>query len=131
MNCSSTAVRASRSILLLSALFLFLAPFTFAQTTTTADTLGVVTDTSGAVVPAAKVTIKSLDSGESRTETANGQGEYRFALLKPGIYEVSASSAGLKSNLSKIELLVSQAQEVNLVMNPQGTATTVEGTANA
>ncbi len=36
----------------------------------------------------------------------------------------------MKSNLSKIELLVSQAQEVNLVMNPQGTATTVEVTAN-
>ncbi len=130
MSFISIAMRAFRSILFLSALMLFLAPFTFAQTTTTADTLGVVTDTSGAVVPGAKVTIKSLDSGESRTETANGQGEYRFSLLKPGIYEVSASTAGLKSNLSKIELLVSQAQEVNLVMNPQGTTTTVEVTAN-
>ena len=79
----SIAVRAFRSILFSSALLLFLAPFTFAQTTTTADTLGVVTDTSGAVVPGAKVSIKSLDSGESRTETANGQGEYRFSLLKP------------------------------------------------
>jgi len=127
---SASNGRVLNTILSLAALLLFLAPFTFAQTTTTADTLGVVTDTSGAVVPGAKVTIKSLDSGESRTETANGQGEYRFSLLKPGIYEVSASTPGLKSNLSKIELLVSQAQEVNLVMNPQGTATTVEVTAN-
>ena len=119
-----------RSALCLAALLLCLAPFTFAQTTTTADALGVVTDTSGGVVPGAKVTIKSLDTGETRSETANGQGEYRFPQLKPGMYELSASSAGLKSNTSKIELLVSQAQEVNLVMNPQGTATTVEVTAN-
>ncbi len=130
MKCSSIAARALRSIVFSSALMLFLAPFTFAQTLTTGDTLGVVTDTTGAVVPDAKVTIKSLDSGESRTETANGQGEYRFSLLKPGIYELSAATSGLKSNLSKIELLVGQAQEVNLVMNPQGTTTTVEVTAD-
>lgn len=130
MNCFGIAVRALRSIVCSSALMLFLAPFTFAQTTTTADALGVVTDTTGGVVPNAKVTIKSLDSGESRTEIANGQGEYRFSLLKPGTYEVSAITPGLKSNLTKIELLVGQAQEVNLVMNPLGTTTTVEVTAS-
>ena len=59
------------------------------------------------------------------------QGQYRFPLLKPGEYEISASSQGLKSNTEKITLLVGQAQEVNLKMNPQGTATTVEVTADA
>src|SRR6202789_1676531 len=53
--------RAFSTILCLAALLLFLAPFTFGQTTTTADTLGAVTDTSGGVVPGAKVTIKSVD----------------------------------------------------------------------
>ena len=128
---STSNRRVLNTILSLAALLLFLAPFTFAQTSTTADTAGVVTDTSGAVVPGAKVNLKSLDTGESRTETANSQGEYRFSLLVPGHYEVSASSAGLKSNASKIELLVGQVQEVNLVMNAQGTATTVEVTAEA
>src|SRR5208283_3416894 len=70
------------SVFCLAALMLFLAPFTFGQTTTTADVTGVVTDTSGGVVPDAKVSIKSLDTGETRTESANGQGEYRFSLLK-------------------------------------------------
>jgi hypothetical protein len=102
-----------------------------AQTITTADAVGVVSDSSGGVVPGAKVALKSLGSGESRTETTNGQGQYRFSLLKPGEYEISASSQGLKSNIEKITLLVGQAQEVNLKMNPQGTATTVEVTANA
>jgi hypothetical protein len=110
----------------LAALLLVLSPLAFSQTITTADVVGVVSDTSGAVVPGAKVTIKSLGSGESRTETTNAEGQYRFPLMKPGDYEISADSKGLKSNLIKVTLLVGQAQEANITMNPQGTSTTVE-----
>ena len=120
-----------QSFFCLAALSLFLAPFTFSQTITTADAVGVVSDTTGGVVPGATVTIKSLESGETRTETTNAQGQYRFPLLKPGEYEVSASSRGLKSNISKIVLLVGEAQEVNITMNAQGVATVVEVTADA
>jgi hypothetical protein len=103
----------------------------FGQTITTADALGVVTDSSGAVVPGATVSLRSVDSGESRTDTTNGQGQYRFALLKPGNYTMSADAKGLKSNISNVNLLVGQAAEVNLIMNPQGTATVVEVSASA
>src|SRR6202050_1381688 len=110
----------------LAALSLMLTPLAFSQTITTADVVGVVSDTSGAVVPGAKVTIKSAESGESRTETTNGEGQYRFPLMKPGDYEISAAAKGLKSNFFKVTLLVGQAQEANITMNPQGTSTTVE-----
>ena len=112
------------------ALFL-LTPFAFSQTTTTADVSGVIKDSTGAVVPGAKVTIKSLDSGETRSETSNNQGEYRFTLLKPGNYEMSASSTGLKSNLQRVALQVGTAPEIDISMNPQGTSTTVEVQAAA
>jgi hypothetical protein len=115
----------------LAALLLILAPFTFSQTITTADAVGVVSDASGAVVPSAKVTIKSADSGESRTELTNGEGQYRFPLMKPGEYEITAISKGLKSNIIKISLLVGQALEANITMNPEGTSTIVEVTATA
>ena len=59
-------------------MLLVLAPFTFGQTITTADATGVISDSSGAVVPGAAVTLKSLDSGESRTETSNGAGQSAF-----------------------------------------------------
>jgi len=113
------------------AAFSILLPLASAQTMTTADAVGVVTDTSGAVVPAASVTIKSLESGETRTETTNTQGQYRFPLMKPGEYQVSASAKGLKSNISKITLLVGQEQEVNLTMNAEGTKTIVEVSTEA
>jgi hypothetical protein len=119
------------AVLFLAPVFLLTAPPAFTQTITTADAVGVVSDTSGAVVPGAKVTIKSSDSGESRTETTNGQGQYRFPLMKPGDYEISATAKGLKSNFFKVTLLVGQAQEANITMNPEGTSTTVEVSANA
>ena len=103
----------------------------FSQTITTADAVGVVSDPSGAIVPGAKVTIKSTESGESRTELTNGSGQYRFPLMKPGEYDISAASKGLKSNFLKITLLVGQALEANITMNPEGTSTTVEVMATA
>jgi hypothetical protein len=106
-----------------------LTPLAFSQTTTTADAVGVVKDTSGAVVPAAAVTIKSIESGETRSEKTNTQGQYRFPLLKPGHYAISAAAKGLKSNISNVELLVGQEQEVNITLNPEGTNTIVEVTA--
>jgi hypothetical protein len=110
---------------------LLLTPLAFGQTGTTGDALGVITDTSGAVVPGATVTIQSSDSGETRTATANSKGEYHFSLLKPGDYLVSASSKGLKSNIEKITLLVGTEQSVNITMNPQGTSTIVEVSTQA
>jgi hypothetical protein len=116
----------------LTILFLLAAvPASYGQTITTADAVGVVSDSSGAVVPAAKVTIKSAESGEVRTEVTNGSGEYRFPLMKPGEYEVSALAKGLKSNILKITLLVGQAHETNITMVPESTSTTVEVTASA
>jgi hypothetical protein len=101
------------------------------QTITTGDIVGVISDTSGAVVPGANVTLKSLDTGETRTETSNAQGQYRFPLLKPGEYTVSASTAGLKSNNLRVSLLVGQEQTTNITMNAQGTTTIVEVSAES
>jgi hypothetical protein len=68
-----------------------------AQTITTGEVTGTVTDTTGAVVSGPTVLLKSLDTGESRVAQSNTSGVYRFAFVKPGIYEISGSSVGLKS----------------------------------
>jgi hypothetical protein len=113
---------------LLVAVVCMITPLAFSQTVTTGDVVGIVSDTTGAVVPGATVTLKSIDSGETRTATANDQGQYRFPLLKPGDYTVSASTPGLKSNTERFTLLVGQEQALNVTMNPQGTTTVVEVT---
>jgi Carboxypeptidase regulatory-like domain len=55
----------------------------FAQSLTTGDILGAVTDPSGATIPNASVTLKNIDTGASQSTTTNQSGEYRFTLLKP------------------------------------------------
>jgi hypothetical protein len=93
--------------------------------------VGVITDSSGAVVPGATVTLKSAESGETRTVTANSLGQYRFPLLKPGEYVMTAASQGLKSNINKVSVGVGQELEVNIMMNAMGTTTIVEVTSEA
>jgi hypothetical protein len=55
---------------------------------------GQVTDESGAVIPAAKVTLNG-PAGLVRTTTADKAGVYSFAGLAPGDYTVQSSSPGL------------------------------------
>src|SRR5215471_15722845 len=75
------------------AALLALTPALFAQTGTTGDLAGAVTDSTGAVVPAAIVVLKSPETGETRTSTTSDTGAYRFTFLKPGASEASASAA--------------------------------------
>jgi hypothetical protein len=120
-----------RTACVLAAIFAIAAPFTFSQSITTGDVVGVIADSSGAVVPNATVTIRSAESGEVRSVTTNEQGQYRFSLMKPGEYVVTADAKGLKSNINKITLLVGQEQQVNISMNAQGNTTIVEVTSEA
>jgi len=54
-----------------AALLLMLAPFTYSQTITTADTVGVVSDPSGATVGGATITITDVQRNISRTITTD------------------------------------------------------------
>ncbi|MGO9256617.1 MAG: carboxypeptidase regulatory-like domain-containing protein [Bryobacteraceae bacterium] len=115
---------------LLSMLFTA-APPAFGQTITTGDVAGVIKDSSGAVVPNVTVTLKSMDTGETRTVVTGSAGEYRLDLLKPGDYEISAAATGMKSNLEKFTVLVGQVAEMNIVLNVAGTQEMVTVEAQA
>ena len=60
----------------------------FAQTST-ATILGVVKDTSGALVPGVSITVKHTESGLTRTVVSSEQGAYTAPLLPVGAYEVT------------------------------------------
>jgi len=116
---------------LLFTLFLLTGPFLFGQTLTTGDVAGVVTDATGAVVPGASVTIKSSDTNEVRTVVSNESGQYRFSLLKPGEYTLSAASSGLKSNATRFAVAVGAAHTMDIKLNLQTTQEVIEVAAEA
>jgi hypothetical protein len=60
---------------------------------------GIVTDTSGAAVPGATVTITSVQRKAVDTVTANASGFYEKARLLPGHYDVKGELTGFKSKV--------------------------------
>jgi hypothetical protein len=64
---------------------------------TTADVVGTATDSSGAVIPNAKVELVNTDTNESRIVTSGAGGEYTFTLLKPSHYSLSVTAPGFKA----------------------------------
>src|SRR5690348_7014286 len=91
----------------------------WAQTNTTGEITGTVMDSSGALVTTATVLLRSLDTGESRTAPSNAAGIYRFAFVKPGAYEISGRSAGLKSDTGRLIAAVGQVQVLDLTLKPE------------
>src|SRR5207244_242773 len=58
--------------------------FTLAQTTTTGQLIGQVTDPTGALVPQAKVELRDTATGAVRTTTTDSAGQYALAQIAPG-----------------------------------------------
>ena len=83
-------------VLLIPALIPLLA--TTAQAQTTAGTvLGTVTDTAGAVVPGATVTLTNQDTGFIRETVTDDRGDFEFAVVQaPNTYTLSAELPGFK-----------------------------------
>jgi hypothetical protein len=102
-----------------------------AQSVVSGDITGIVTDPSGAIIPNATVTLKNDASGETQTTTTTGSGQYRFSLLRPGPYTITATASGFQSLNRKTVVAVGQATRVNLPMSVTGSSTTVEVTAQS
>jgi Carboxypeptidase regulatory-like domain len=94
-----------------------------AQTSTTGDVAGVVSDPSGAVVPDAKVSLKDETKGGVQDSKTNRDGAYRFYLLTPGPYTITVGATGFEGVARHFEVGVGQIATINLTLT-MGTATT-------
>jgi outer membrane receptor protein involved in Fe transport len=89
--------------------------------------LGTVTDSSGAAVPGATVTVKNLDTGLTRAVTTSDDGSYSAPELPIGNYSVSAEKGGFKLGLvTGINVEVSSERRADFVLQPGDVAQTVE-----
>ncbi len=87
---------------------------------------GTVTDTSGAVIAGATVTVTDVERGVSRTLTTDTAGQYSAPSLTPGSYSVRAEFAGFQAlNRTGITVGVGQAVRVDLSMQPGAQTQTV------
>src|SRR6188472_4130984 len=58
---------------------------------------GTVTDSSGAAIPGATVTVTNTATGGTRNTTTNAEGLYTFPSLPPGTYELKVELQGFKT----------------------------------
>jgi Carboxypeptidase regulatory-like domain len=94
--------------------------------------LGTVKDTSGAVVPDAKVLITNTDEGSSRTTSTDSSGNYTLVDAKPGHYSVAVSKPGFQSShVTDLQLTARQTlrADVTLRVGEVTQSVTVSGQA--
>jgi hypothetical protein len=118
----------ARTHLLLLLVVLMAALRVDAQTSTTGDIAGVVTDPAAAVVPSAPITLKNVDTGSLTSTTTNGQGSYTFSLLQPGNYSVSANVVGFQKVLRTVTVTLGTSITVNLQLSLGSQVESVEVT---
>ncbi len=91
----------------------FLAGPVWAQATSAI--LGTVTDSTGAVLPGATVTVRSTETGVARTTLTDDTGAYRILSVPVGQYEVRVEKTGFKAAVrSGINVVVAQQAVVNV-----------------
>jgi hypothetical protein len=77
--------------------------------------IGTVEDPTGSVVPNAKITLTSKDTGAAREVTADESGRYTIPNVLPGEYDVKATSAGFRTlNRTGIEVVVNTPSRVDM-----------------
>jgi len=121
---------AGRALVVFSLLILAAYPGTrlVAQSLTTGDVAGVVSDQTGAVVPDATVKLTSLDTGSTQATTTNQQGYYRFTLVMPNRYKISASKGGFDTVETNLVVSVGQLVTGNVTLKIGQSSQTVEVT---
>jgi len=98
----------------------------------TGSITGTVTDSSGAVVPNAKVTLTNEGTAAALTTTTGSDGSYRFSPVRIGSYKIEVSSQGFKT-LAEVHVAVNVSSNVtrNFQLQTGAVSETVEVTSTA
>jgi hypothetical protein len=96
----------------------------------TGSLTGTITDTSGAVIVGATVTLTNNDSGVPSTAQTTSTGTYVFNAVKAGTYSLQAVDTGFKAySTPGIDIHVQQTQTINIVLEPGSASEHVTVTA--
>jgi hypothetical protein len=102
----------------------------FAQGGESTQILGVVEDTSGAIIPGVTVTVVHAATGQQRQVVTGESGNYVVTNINPGEYTVRAEKGGFKSEVrSGLTLQLNQKARVDMKLSVGAVSETVEVSA--
>jgi Carboxypeptidase regulatory-like domain/TonB dependent receptor len=111
-------------VLSLSLLFLLISVPAFSQGT--ARILGTVTDSSGAPIAGATVSVTDIDIGATRTLATDSAGAYSAPALRPGVKKIRAEYKGFKAvERENVRLEVGQEARIDFTLQPGAVTETV------
>src|SRR6266702_2314815 len=90
---------------------------------------GTVSDSSGASIGEANVTLANLDNNEKHQITTNASGSYSFVNIEPGRYKIQAEKSGFKNFVREpIIVEIESGLKIDIVMPVGAASETVEVT---
>ena len=93
---------------------------------------GTVTDSSGAIIPDATVTVRNNATNLERTAVTDGEGFYTVTNLPVGNYTVSAEQTGFKKSVQTGNVIAADTRlTVNITLEPGSVSETVEVSTTA
>lgn len=93
---------------------------------TSGEITGLITDSSGAAVTGATVSVVSQATGAVRRAITNNDGIYSFPSLQPGDYELKVEQQGFKSAVrGNIQLQVQQTARIDIILEVGSVGETV------
>ena len=99
---------------------------------TVSSITGTITDSSGAVVANATVTVTNDATNVKKVVTSNSAGSYTVTDLNPGTYTVTVENAGFQASVHNgVGVEVARAATVDAVLQAGSTSQTVQVTENA
>lgn len=118
-------------IALLAALCLALLMPNMANGQASAGITGTITDTSGAVIPNAEVTVTNTGTSVSAHTVSSSAGTYSFKGLTPGAYRITVESSGFKKAVQdNVTIEVSTTATIDFSLTTGAASETVQVTAD-
>jgi len=103
-----------------------------AEAQATATVTGTVRDSTGAVVPDAKIILHDVATSLDRVTSTNSVGNYVVPQIQPGTYEVRVTKEGFRGEVrSNVTLVVNQTAALDFSFSPGQTKETVQVEASA
>jgi hypothetical protein len=132
MSTLVQSLRKCSGLLVLLLLSLYGVDQAVAQSTYTSQLTGTVSDSSGAVIPGAKVTLTDEGTNIASTNVTNGSGIYLFTNVRPGTYSIRVTAPNLATQERKgVTLAVSQSATLDFSLSPNAVSEVVTVTEQA
>lgn len=100
-------------------LFLVLFFSTSAVAQQTGEILGSVVDGDGEPLPGVLVTAESPEIVQLRTTVSDASGHFRFRLLPPGDYMLTATMTGMKTSQQNLRIGLGEVAKPEFVLTPE------------